>query len=68
MSQRTFSLLAGVVFLLIAVGHLLRVLLGATFVVAGVAVPMWASMLAVVVMGYLGSEGFRLSRKPKSGP
>ena len=63
MRQKTFSLLAGVVFLLIAVCHLLRVLLGATLVVAGVAVPVWPSVLAVIVLGYLGSEGFRLSRK-----
>ena len=37
MSQRTFSLIVGVVFLLIAVGHLVRVVLGATFVVEGMA-------------------------------
>jgi len=68
MSQRTFSLIVGVVFLLIALGHLLRVALGATLVVEGIAVPMWPSILAVIVMGYLAFEGFRLSKKPKSGP
>jgi hypothetical protein len=67
MSQRTFSLIVGVIFLLIAVGHLVRVILGATFVVQGLAVPMWPSVLAVIVMGYLAFEGFRLSNKPKSG-
>jgi hypothetical protein len=45
-----------------------RVVLGATLVVAGVAIPMWPSVLAVIVMGYLAFEGFRLSSKPKSGP
>ena len=68
MSQRTFSLIVGVVFLLIAVGHLVRVVLGATFVVEGMAIPMWPSVLVVIVMGYLALEGFRLSSKPKSGP
>jgi hypothetical protein len=67
MSQKTFSLTAGVLFLLIALGHLLRVALGATFVVEGLAVPMWASVLAVIVMGYLAYEGFRLWRKSRSG-
>lgn len=62
-SHRTFSLVAGVVFLLIAVGHLVRVLLGATLVVEGMAVPMWPSVLAVIFMGYLSFEGFRLSTK-----
>ena len=64
MRQETFSLTAGVVFLLIALGHVLRVALRATFVVEGVAVPMWASVLAVIFMGYLAYEGLRLSRKP----
>ena len=68
MSHKTFSLVVGVVFLLIAVGHLLRVVFGATFVVQGMTVPMWPSVLAVLVMGYLAFEGFRLSSKSKSGP
>ena len=68
MRQKTFSLTAGVVFLLIALGHLLRVALGATLVVEGVAIPMWASVLAMIVMGYLAYEGLRLSRKPQSAP
>lgn len=63
MQQKTFSLTAGVIFLLIALGHLLRVALGATVVVEGVAIPIWASVLAVVVMGYLAYEGLRLGRK-----
>lgn len=64
MRQRTFQVTAGVVFLLIAVGHLLRVFLGGTLVVMGVAIPMWPSILAVVVMGYLSFESFRLVRRP----
>ena len=67
MNQRTFSLTAGVVFLIIAVGHLLRVLLGMTFVVASTAVPIWPSVLAVILMGYLAFEGFRLGKNPRAG-
>jgi hypothetical protein len=63
MSQKTFSLTAGVVFLVIALGHLLRVALRATFFVEGVAVPMWVSVLAVILMGYLAFAGLRLGRK-----
>jgi len=63
MSHRTFSLVVGVVFLLIAVGHLVRVILGATFVIEGMAVPMRPSVLAVILTGYLAFEGFRLSSK-----
>ena len=67
MSQRTFSLIAGVVFGLIALGHVLRIVLGWSFVVQDFAVPMWASALAVVILGYLAYEGFRLARKSSSG-
>jgi hypothetical protein len=65
MCQRTYTLTAAIVFLLIALGHLLRIVFGATFVIEGFSVPMWVSLLAVVVMAFLALQGFRLSRKPK---
>ncbi len=67
MSQRTFSLIASVVFGLIALGHVLRIVLGWSFMVQDFSVPIWASGLAVVIMGYLAYEGFRLARKSPSG-
>ena len=67
MSQRTFSLIGGVVFGLIALGHVLRIVLGWSFMVQDFAVPMWASGLAVVILGYFAYEGFRLARKLPSG-
>ena len=67
MSQRTYTVTAAVVFLLITLGHLLRVVSGGTLVIEGIAVPMWASVLAAAVMGYLAYEGLRLGRGPKSG-
>ena len=63
MSRRTFSWVAGVIFGLIAIGHVLRIVLGWSIVVQDFSFPMWASGLAVVVMGYLSYEGFRLARK-----
>lgn len=67
MSQRTCCLAAAIVFLLIALGHLLRVVLGATFVVEGLSIPMSASLLVAVVMAYFAFQGFLLSKKPKTG-
>ena len=67
MSQRTFSLIASVVFGLIALGHVFRIVFNLSFVVQDISVPMWASGLAVVIMGYLAYEGFRLARKSSSG-
>lgn len=63
MNQHAFSLTAGVIFLLIALGHVLRVVFGVSFVVQGISVPMWASLIAVVITGYLAYEGFHFARK-----
>jgi hypothetical protein len=63
MNQNAFSLAAGVVFGLIALGHILRVAFGASFVVQDFSVPMWASWIAIVITGYLAYEGLRLARK-----
>lgn len=66
MSQKTFSLVAGVFFMLIAAAHVLRIAYGASVVVRNTSIPMWASVIAVVVAGYLAYEGIRLSRKSLS--
>ena len=63
MNQHAFELTAGVVFLLIALGHVLRFIFDVPLVVYGVSIPMWASGIAVASMGYLAYEGFRLARK-----
>jgi hypothetical protein len=63
MSQKTFSLVAGALFLLIALGHLLRIAFGASVVVQNTSIPMWASWIAFVVTGYLAYEGIRLAWK-----
>jgi hypothetical protein len=62
MNQKTFDLIAGVLFFLIALGHLLRGIFGWTAVVAGFAVPVWWSWVAFVVVGYLAFVGLRVSR------
>ena len=62
MGQKTFSLVAGVLFLLISLGHLLRLVFGLSVVIQNTPIPMWASWIAFVVAGYLSYEGFRLSR------
>ncbi len=43
MSQRMFSVTAGVIFLLIALLHVFRIVFGVEWIVEGWAVPMWAS-------------------------
>ena len=65
MNQHAFSLAAGIVFLLIAFAHLLRVVFGTPVVVQDIPIPVWASGIPVVIMGFLSYEGFHFARKRK---
>ncbi len=65
MSQKTFSLTAGVVFALIALLHILRLVSASELIVLGRTIPMLASWVAMVVAGYLAYEGLRLSMKSR---
>ena len=62
MRHRTFELIAGSLFSLIAFGHLLRIVFGWEAVFNGQVVPMWPSWLALLLGGFLGIQGIRLSR------
>src|SRR5215831_19506021 len=61
--QRSFSLLAGIIFTIIALLHLVRIIYGWDPVVEGWTVPKWISWVALVVAGYLGYEGLRFSHQ-----
>ena len=63
MNQKIFLLTTGVIFSLIAAGHLLRVIFGWKVTVDGEVIPTWVSWLALFLAAYLGFEGFRLSKR-----
>jgi hypothetical protein len=63
MTQKTFSLVASVIFLLIALGHLSRLVFKWSLLVEGWAVPFWVNWVALLVFAYLALEGFRLGKK-----
>ena len=63
MNQRSFTLLAGIIFAIIALLHLSRIIYGWEAVIGGWTVPQWISWVALAVAGYLGYEGLRLSKK-----
>jgi len=65
MTEKAFSLAAAIVFLLIAVAHLLRVIFGASLVVLNISVPIWPSVVAAIVAGFLSYEGFHFARRPR---
>jgi len=62
MSQKTFSLVAGLIFLVMAVLHIVRIAMDWNVVFAGWSVPMWVSWIALPIAGFLAYEGFILSR------
>lgn len=68
MSQRAFSLIASAIFLLIALAHMLRLVLGGSFIVLGFSVPMWGSAFAVVVTGFLAYQGFGWQETARRAP
>jgi hypothetical protein len=63
MDQKTFALLAGVIFALVAVFHLLRIFMGWPAVIGGWTVPMWVSWLGLIVAGGLAYVGISLARR-----
>jgi len=59
MDQKTFTLIAGVIFAVVALLHLLRVYMAWPVMIGGWTVPMWVSWIALVVAG--GLSYFALS-------
>jgi hypothetical protein len=49
------GLVAGIVFVLIAVLHIVRIALGWTVVINGHEMPMWCNIVGIVVPGLLGA-------------
>ena len=62
MTQKTFTVAAGIIFTLVAGLHLLRIVLGWDAVIGGWDVPRWISWPALAVSGFLGYTAFALSR------
>lgn len=61
MNQKTFSLVVGILFLVIALLHAGRLLFAWQASIGGWMVPTWLSWLALLVASYLSFQGFRLS-------
>lgn len=59
MRHKTFLAVTGVIFLVIAVLHLLRAVLGWSAVIGSFEVPIWLSWVAAVVAAYLAYSALR---------
>ena len=62
MTQRTFSLVTAMLFLLIALLHAVRLLRGWQITIEGAVVPLWVSWIGLAIAAYLAWQGFRLAR------
>lgn len=62
MKAHTFFTFASIVFLIVAIAHLLRVMMGFSFVIAGWPVPLWINTLAFLLAGSLAYFGLKLRR------
>jgi len=61
MRERTYLLVAGSVFGIVAVAHLARVFAGADIILAGWAVPLWLSWIGTAFAAYLSYASLRLA-------
>ena len=63
MTQKLYLRIAGTIFGVVAILHVLRLLLGWQVVIGGYTFPMWFSWIGPFLAGYLSFEGFRLGRR-----
>jgi hypothetical protein len=64
MNAKPYCGLSSVLFLIFAIGHLVRAVRGFPLVIGGLEVPIVASWLVVAVAGLLGVWGARLALRP----
>ena len=63
MDANAFSLVAGVIFALVALFHLARIVMDWSVIIGDWSIPMWVSWIALVVAGGLSLLGLRLSER-----
>lgn len=59
MNQKTYSIVSGFIFLVVALLHLVRAVMGSPVSLAGWDVPVWLSWIAVIGAGFLAYLGLR---------
>ena len=63
MKPKTYASTVAIIFLLIALLHLARLVFSWEAIIGGWSVPAWVSVAALLIAGYLGYEGLKLSRR-----
>lgn len=65
LENKTFFVIAGTIFGLVALAHLLRIFFNGDVVILGWYVPVWLSWIATAAAGYLSYMSFHLSADAK---
>ena len=60
MTVRTYAVVSSIIFVLVALLQLLRLVMQWDVVIDGWHLPLWASLIAFLVAGFLSFAGFRL--------
>jgi hypothetical protein len=63
MDQKAFFVLAGVIFAVVALVHVLRIYMGWPVMIGSWTAPMWLSWIGVVVAGGLSYFGLRFATR-----
>ena len=63
MSNKNYFKISGIIFAVVGVAHLLRVLLGWDVVIGGWSVPVWFSVIAVVILAFLSYTALKFAGK-----
>ena len=67
MNSQTLGLrVAGIIFAIFALGHVVRLIKQAEVLVAGNQIPMWVSVVALIIAGGLSLWLWRLSSAPRA--
>lgn len=62
MNKSSYIQITGTIFAVLAIAHVLRLLYGWEAVIAGFAVPMWLSIIAILVAGYLAYTAWSMKK------
>lgn len=62
MTVRMYAITSSIIFCLVGVLQLLRLVMQWAVVIGGWHLPMWVSIVAVLVAGFLSFAGFRLAK------
>jgi len=65
MSQKTYFLVCGAVFFVVATAHLTRLIVRWDIAIAGWTAPQWVSVPGLIIPGVLSVWGFVLASRPR---